>query len=329
MLGLSEYHACTPHSFYPGEIYLTENSNILLSCNNDVNIDYKDADFHNFQLLDILKGRSNQLLNNFRKINSNKNSRIIIIITSHGGENFIKVRGKSVILSDELNRALNEMHIKQRYKEILFILDTCEAESLFEYVDVPNVYFVASSLKHQKAHSYSYDTKYMAPTADKFHFKLYNILKRIHQEKSFKTAIHSIFLEIKSQQKFLETDVAIDNKIEREIIFEDFFGNYLKEDHYNVNYKFGDLVKEDSEINKNNIQNFNSIMNDEREKLDKEVLEIKLYNQKSYYHLENQFKNSHIADSQITRELINLKNLGSCGFIILIVIYLIIKLIKY
>ncbi len=29
----------------------------------------------------------------FRQLNSNKNSKIIVIITSNGGENFIKIRG--------------------------------------------------------------------------------------------------------------------------------------------------------------------------------------------------------------------------------------------
>ena len=29
----------------------------------------------------------------FRQLNMNKNLKIIVIITSHGGENFIKVRG--------------------------------------------------------------------------------------------------------------------------------------------------------------------------------------------------------------------------------------------
>jgi glycosylphosphatidylinositol transamidase (GPIT) subunit GPI8 len=29
----------------------------------------------------------------FRQLNTNKNSKIIVIITSHGGENFIKIRG--------------------------------------------------------------------------------------------------------------------------------------------------------------------------------------------------------------------------------------------
>jgi phosphatidylinositol glycan class K len=252
----------------------------------------------------------------------------MIIITSHGGENFIKVRGKSVILSDELNRALNEMYIKERYKEILFILDTCEADSLFEYVDVPNVYFVASSLKHQKANSYSYDNKYMGPTTDKFHFKLFHILKRIHQEKSFKTAINSVFLEIKSLHKFLETDVAINNKIEREILFEDFFGNYLKKDHYNVKYDLGNVVKEYSEMDEKYSKNFYRLMNEERNKLDEEILEIKTFKEQSFSNLENSNQQLEKSDSQIKRELMNLKKIGSSGLIFFVILYMIIKLIK-
>lgn len=309
---------------------MKQGANILTSCNSDVNLDYKDSDFHNFQILDILKGRSSQLMNNFRKIDSNKHSRIIIMITSHGGENFIKVRGKSVILSDELNRALNEMYIKERYKEILFIVDTCEGGSLFDFVDVPNVYFVASSSRDQKSHSYSFDDKYMGPTSDKFHFKLHEILQKIHEKKSFKSAIHSIFMDIKSQREFLETDVEIINKIQREIIFEEFFGNYQTKHHKNKKYNFtisssdtkhSELI-ENFKDTKNNFVEMNSIRN----KIDEEVLEIKTFS-------ENHFTTSNpdtdkTIRNQITSELINLKNIGSRALIFFTIIYTIINLLK-
>jgi glycosylphosphatidylinositol transamidase (GPIT) subunit GPI8 len=184
---------------------------------------------HGFRLLDLLRGRtSGPLLSMFRRLNTNKSSRIIITIAAHGGENFIKIRGKAVILSDELNRALWEMHIKERYKEILFILDTCEGFTLFDYVDVPNVYFVTSSIKDQKATSHSHDPYYMTPTIDKFHFKVHETIDRIKKSSNFNYNIHDMF-SILQKDKFFQTDIAIKNTIQREILFEEFFGNYLRQ----------------------------------------------------------------------------------------------------
>ena len=115
---MSEYHACESRNAYPGEIVLSEYGDKIRTCQENIDLSFQESDFHNYQLLDILRGRKLNQYNGFRQLNSNKNSKIIIVITSHGGENFIKVRNFLVVLTDELNRTLNEMYIKGKYKEL-------------------------------------------------------------------------------------------------------------------------------------------------------------------------------------------------------------------
>lgn len=304
---MSEFHACTPYNYYPGKLYLTEKNKITYSCHENANIDYKDADFHNFQLIDVLKGRSNQIISNIRKMNTNENSKILIIITSHGGENFIKIRNRSVILSDELNRALNEMYLKGRYKEILFVLDTCEGFSLFEYVEAPNIYFVTSSVKHQKALSHSFDELLMAPTSDRFHFKLHETLQDIYKRKNFKYSIKEMFKEIQKQKSFLESDVAIQDGIKRDIIIEEFFGNYLNKNHLNIKYDF--TIKSNKNIVK--MSNPTPPLDKVLLNVDEKILNIKKYNQK-----ENQISNN--CDG--TTEAIYIIN-SFCLFVLISLIY--------
>jgi glycosylphosphatidylinositol transamidase (GPIT) subunit GPI8 len=243
----------------------------------------------------------------------------MIIITSHGGENFIKVRGRSVILSDELNRALNEMHIKERYKEILFIVDTCEGFSLFEFVDVPNVYFVASSVKHQKAHSYSFDPKQMTPTADRFHYKLHQILERIHQEKNFKTSIDSIFLEMQAQREFINSDVTFSNRIPRNIIFEEFFGNALKRGHSNRKYNFDLTTKDYTSIN----LSLNNELGLIKAQIDDYTLDIKKYEEKRFVS-----KKPDLNLNKYVQEIFDVKNLLANFTVFLFIIYTLFHMIK-
>ena len=106
-------------------------------------------------------------MTNTRKLNTDKNSKIVIYVTSHGGEGFIKVRGKSVVLSEDLNRTLIEMHSKGRYKEIIFILDTCEAYTLYDQVNKAvncylsySQYDQAGSLLYELAEYYRKTEKY-------------------------------------------------------------------------------------------------------------------------------------------------------------------------
>lgn len=285
---MSEYHACESRNAYPGEIVLSEYGDKIRTCQENIDLSFQESDFHNYQLLDILRGRRLSQYNGFRQLNSNKNSKIIIIITSHGGENFIKVRNYLVVLSDELNRTLNEMYIKGKYKELLFVLDTCEGYSLYDHVKVPNIYFLSSSATGQKASSYSYDENLMGPTVDKFHFLLYNTLKKIHEDKSYNTTIDELFGGIKEKKKFLETDVIWDNKIERTLYVKDFFGNTQLENEKVINVSnIIDLNFLENDPNEDNIivDNFienNSRLEKKRKILDKEVMKMRNYHEEKY-----------------------------------------------
>ena len=283
---MAEYHACESRNAYPGEIVLSELGIILRTCQENIDINFQESDFHNYQLLDIFRGRKLNQFNGFRQLNSDKNSKIIVIITSHGGENFIKVRNFLVVLTDELNRTLNEMYIKGKYKELLFVLDTCEGYTLYNHVNVPNIYFISSSTLGQKSSSYSYDENLMGPTVDKFHFLMYNMLTDIHKNRLYNTTVDQFFGEIKSKKKFLETDVTWDNKIERKLYIKDFFGN---NDLKNEKVKdVSDLINmnninedEDMYVFFDFIQNNNN-MESQKELLDNEVMNMRNYHEEKY-----------------------------------------------
>jgi phosphatidylinositol glycan class K len=284
---MSEYHACESRNAYPGEIVLSEYADKIRTCQENIDISFQESDFHNYQLLDILRGRKLNQYNGFRQLNSNKDSKIIVLITSHGGENFIKVRNFLVVLSDELNRTLNEMYIKGKYKELVFVVDTCEGYSLYDHVKVPNIYFISSSALGQKASSYSYDENLMGPTVDKFHFLLYNSLKNIHENRLYNTTLDKLFGDIKAKKKFLETDVIWDNKINRVPYVNEFFGNnQLKNEKVlevsnlininNIEYK-----EEDAQV-LNNFFESNKGMEDKRKLLDDEVMKMRNYHEERY-----------------------------------------------
>lgn len=276
---MAEYHACESRNTFPGEIVLSEDSYRIRTCQENIDIDYKESDLHNYQLLDILRGRKMTQLNGFRQLNSNKNSRIIIIITSHGGENFIKVRGNMVILSTELHRTLNEMYIKDKYKELLFVLDTCEGYSLFDDVRVPNIYFIASSLVNQKASSYSFDHYLMGPTVDKFHFLLYNNLKEIHSKGKYNMSLDDLFNLIKSKKEFLSTDVTVRNNVNRTLYVSEFFGDNRIKDSPNHYIKYN--INNDLNVTESNI-NEHRRMGEIRDKMDEHVINLRTFHSDKY-----------------------------------------------
>ena len=283
---MAEYHACESRNAYPGEIVLSELGIILRTCQENIDINFQESDFHNYQLLDIFRGRKLNQFNGFRQLNSDKNSRIVVIITSHGGENFIKVRNFLVVLTDELNRTLNEMYIKGKYKEIIFVLDTCEGYTLYNHVNIPNIYFVSSSALGQKSQSYSYDENLMGPTVDKFHFLMYNMLTDIHKNKLYNTTVDQLFNDLKSKKKFLETDVTWDNKISRKLYVKEFFGNNeLKNEKVIDVSNLINMNEIDEEDDLNVFFDFitnNNNLEYKKEILDNEVMNMRNYHEEKY-----------------------------------------------
>jgi phosphatidylinositol glycan class K len=67
-------------------------------------------------------------------------------MNGHGGENFFKIQDTEVVHSEDFAKVFNEMHTKRLYKEILVILDTCEAMTLFDQVEAPNIVMIGTSI---------------------------------------------------------------------------------------------------------------------------------------------------------------------------------------
>jgi phosphatidylinositol glycan class K len=70
------------------------------------------------------------------------------------------------------------MNVKGLYEEILLIVDTCEAMSLFDQVDAPNIFMVGTSIHGQHALSHLTDGSLNTYLNDKFSYFFYQFLKQ-------------------------------------------------------------------------------------------------------------------------------------------------------
>lgn len=210
---------CSCRNPFQGKIYFTDQSNTRteVCCRNQVNIDYKGPDQNNFSLINIFKGRSDYLSSNIRKLKTNQNSRIFVFINAHGGDQFVRVRTKTVILSEEFNRMLWEMYYKNMYKEILLVIDTCEGYTLFDNVTAPNLFLVSSSLKNEKGVSYLFDPYMMTQLSDRFTFLFNSLLEQNLNNRNYYYPFESLFAEIARENEFLESNVGIKKSLNREV----------------------------------------------------------------------------------------------------------------
>ena len=227
MLMNSENHTCNPRNNMPGTIYFSSyiaTEDYSIDCSK-VHLDYKDSDVSTYSILDVLRQRSSNILSGLRKLNFNKDSRIFIYVTTHGGDHFIKIRDRMVLLSDELNRTLLEMHLKQKYKEIVFFLDTCEAFTLFDSVTAPNIYFFGTALLDEKAKSHHFSDFLHTSTSDRGSFMLKQKIEEYYKLPNTESiTVDKILRELETKKDFLDSTPRIKTNIKREMKYSEFFG---------------------------------------------------------------------------------------------------------
>lgn len=66
----------------------------------------------------------------------------------HGGDGFLKFQDNHELTSHDFADALAQMNEKKRYKEIFFMIDTCQAASMYKQITSPNVFSASSRLEY-------------------------------------------------------------------------------------------------------------------------------------------------------------------------------------
>ena len=78
----------------------------------------------------------------------------------HGGDEFLKFQDFEEICSKDLADAFEQMWETRRYHEILFMVDTCQAATLYRQFRSPNIIAIGSSAKKEN----SYSVTHASPT---------------------------------------------------------------------------------------------------------------------------------------------------------------------
>lgn len=92
-----------------------------------------------------------------KRLLTNAQSNILIYMTGHGGDSFLKFQDAEEISSHDLADAFAQMHEKRRYNELLFMIDTCQANTMYTEFYSPGVVATGSSAKDQSSYSHHAD----------------------------------------------------------------------------------------------------------------------------------------------------------------------------
>lgn len=177
-LGVSDDHiifinaldsTCNSRNAYPGMQFGSDAHDASLSLfDGDVEVDYQGEDARAETFLGVLTGRHPAGTPPSKRLQSGANSSVLIFLSGHGGDGFFKFHDTEELLSTDLAFALREMELKQRYKQVLLLLDTCQASTMAELVVSPRVTAISSSARGENSYAYQSSADLGVPLIDRF-----------------------------------------------------------------------------------------------------------------------------------------------------------------
>ena len=181
ILMLADDMACNPRNPRPAEIFNNADEQINVY-GDDVEVDYRGYDVTVENFVRILTNRLPEVTPASKRLLSDETSNIFIYMTGHGGDGFLKFKDNEEISAIELADVIEQMWRKKRYHELFFVVDTCQAATLFEKFYSPNILAVGSSKRGEDSLSHHVDPKIGVYVIDRFTYYALEFLEKLRQD---------------------------------------------------------------------------------------------------------------------------------------------------
>ncbi|KAM9500676.1 GPI-anchor transamidase [Clarias gariepinus] len=179
VLMLADDMACNHRNPKPATVFSHKNMELNVY-GDDVEVDYRGYEVTVENFLRVLTGRLPASTPRSKRLLSDDRSNILIYLTGHGGNGFLKFQDSEEISNVELADAFEQMWQKRRYNELLFIIDTCQGASMYERFYSPNIMALASSQVGEDSLSHQPDLAIGVHLMDRYTFYLLEFLEDIH-----------------------------------------------------------------------------------------------------------------------------------------------------
>lgn len=179
---------------FPGKVYGDRDCKEDLARN--VLVDYRNKEVTPKKFLQVMLDISLNSNGKKRLLSDNK-SKIFLYMTGHGVESYLNFREYNEISSNVFSSIFLLMEKNQKYKKILFIVDTCEAHSLFKKIKSSNIIGISSSRSKESSYSYHNNRILGLAVIDQLSFYIQSFMKGISNKSE--DTLQDLFLYLKKQ----------------------------------------------------------------------------------------------------------------------------------
>lgn len=167
ILMLSDDIACNSRNLFPGSVFNNQDRAIDLY-GESIEVDYRGNEVTVENFIRLLTDRWSPDHPRSKRLLTDENSNIFIYMTGHGGNEFLKFQDAEEISSWDIADAFEQMYEKKRYNEIFFMIDTCQANTMYSKFYSPNVLACGSSELDESSYSHHSDVEIGVAVIDRF-----------------------------------------------------------------------------------------------------------------------------------------------------------------
>ncbi|KAL4219563.1 hypothetical protein ACF0H5_022137 [Mactra antiquata] len=178
ILMVADDMACNPRNPRPATVFNNANEQINVY-GDDVEVDYRGYEVTVENFIRVLTGRLPPSTPRSKRLLTDERSNVLVYMTGHGGDGFLKFQDAEEISSVELADAFEQMWQKRRYHELFFMIDTCQAESMFQKFYSPNILAVASSKVGEDSLSHHVDPSIGVYVIDRYTYYALEFLEGV------------------------------------------------------------------------------------------------------------------------------------------------------
>ncbi|XP_027908708.1 putative GPI-anchor transamidase isoform X2 [Vigna unguiculata] len=233
---LADDMACNARNKYPAQVFNNENHRLNLYGDN-VEVDYRGYEVTVENFLRVLTGRHETAVPRSKRLLSDEGSHILLYMTGHGGEEFLKFQDSEELQSHDLADAVKQMKEKRRFKELLIMVDTCQASTLFSQLHSPGVLAIGSSMKGENSYSHHLDSDVGVSVVDRFTFYTLAFFERLnmYDNASLSSLFKSFNPNLLMSTAYYRMDLY--QRHLEEVPVTNFFGSVMKTIHTDSAYK--------------------------------------------------------------------------------------------
>ncbi|KAE9457586.1 hypothetical protein C3L33_10518, partial [Rhododendron williamsianum] len=236
ILMLADDMACNARNKFPAQVFNNENHRLNLYGDN-VEVDYRGYEVTVENFFRVLTGRHESAVPRSKRLLSDEGSHILLYMTGHGGDEFLKFQDSEELQSHDLADAVKQMKEKRRFKELLIMVDTCQASTLFSQLHSPGVLAIGSSMKGENSYSHHLDSDVGVSVVDRFTYYTLAFFERlnIYDNASLSSLFSSYNPNLLMSTAYYRTDL-YQRQLE-EVPVTNFFGSVMETIHTDSAYR--------------------------------------------------------------------------------------------